>query len=99
MLPKRFQETRPSGSQPGAFLLWGRRLLISAPLGFIGLAGIPDDMETWERWIDEIMKDPLVTDLAERVVAIAEVVNNHWVRGSLIAVAALILVWSLRQRQ
>ena len=65
-----------------------------ALLAIIGFAGLPDDIATWSRWIDRIMRDDRILALAERAVHLAEFVNQSWVRLALVAIGLLIMLWS-----
>src|SRR3954470_3613403 len=62
----------------------------------IGLAGVPGDLDTWSQWIDTVMNDPLVVQLAGYAVAIAEFINDPWVRTALVIVGLLMLFWPVR---
>lgn len=62
----------------------------------IGIAGVPGDLGTWSTWIDLVMNDPLVLQLAGHAVAIAEVINNPLVRVGLVISGLLMLIWPLR---
>lgn len=65
-------------------------------LVIVGLAGIPEDLVTWQEWIDRAMYDPQVTMLAERAVAVAQFVNQPWLRILLVIVAVSLLFWGAR---
>ncbi len=58
--------------------------LIVVGLGLIGLAGLPDDLATWQKWIDGIVKDPQVVEVASRAVELSAYVNLWWVSMSAI---------------
>jgi hypothetical protein len=77
----------------GAVWAW-RILAITGTL--IGISGIPGDLETWTRWIDSAVNDPFVLNLANQAVAVAEFVNNPWVRTALVIGGLLMLIWPLR---
>ena len=86
-----------SGQKRRTGFLWGAsKVLLTLPVWLIGLAGVPGDLQTWERWMHAVLTDPEITALAEKAVAIAEVVNTMWFRTSLIAVGILLLLWSWR---
>lgn len=72
------------------------RSLFGVVISFIGLAGLSDDLSTWGRWIDRVVYDPFVMDLATRAVRIAGFVNQWWVRGLLIMLGITILAWAWR---
>jgi hypothetical protein len=65
-------------------------------MAVVGLAGTPDDIETWTRWVDRMVNDPLVQALATRAVAITTFLNDPWVRAGLVISGLLILIWPLR---
>lgn len=70
--------------------------LVGFAITFIGLAGLPENLATWQSWIDRVMSDPLVLALAERAVRVAEVVNLLPVRAALVAFGLLMIVWPVR---
>lgn len=63
----------------------------------IGLAGLPDDLDKWKSWIDKIISDPRVTELAEKIVQIAEFVNQPYSRGTLAIIGLLVLFWPIKK--
>ena len=75
--------------------VWARAA-IGVCIAVVGLAGIPDDVATWSRWIDNLMYDPIVIALAERAVAVADFLNQNWVRGALVFAGVLMMIWPLR---
>lgn len=79
---------------------WGyvaAKYTVTATAFFIGLAGIPDDLSTWEKWIDDVATDPMVVALAERAVEVANFVNQFWVRSGLVIVGILVIIWPLKR--
>jgi hypothetical protein len=74
---------------------WVRWLLAWA-LFFIGLAGVPNNINIWTRLIDQVMNDPLVQSLTTEAVAIANFVNQFWVRILLVFIGVAILGWGWR---
>lgn len=75
------------------FLLWkGVNLAFQA----IGLAGLPDDLATWEKWLDFIMHDPAIALWAERAVTVAQFTNQWWVRALLFAIGTIGMLWGVR---
>lgn len=62
----------------------------------LGIAGAPDDFKVWSKWIDAVLNDPLVTSLAEQAVAVANFVNQPWVRVTLATTGTLALLWPLK---
>jgi hypothetical protein len=82
-----------------AFTKW----LMGGPIAFLGLAGLPDSLDIWSRWIEKslgwfhaAMTDPRVQQLATAAVSIADFVNQSWVRAILVAVGVAILAWGWR---
>lgn len=63
-------------------------------LAIIGLAGLPDDVATWSRWIDFAMRDDRILALAEKAVELSSFVNQYWVRAILVAIGLIIVLWS-----
>ncbi|CAG1015842.1 hypothetical protein RHIZO_05170 [Rhizobiaceae bacterium] len=72
---------------------WGKRI-VGGGLALIGLAGLPDDIATWAKWIDRMAYDPRVLELAEKAVEFSEVVNQWWIRGLLIVVGVSLAAWA-----
>ncbi len=62
----------------------------------IGISGIPGDLDTWSKWIDIVVNDPLVLKLAAYAVAIADFVNQPWVRTALVIGGVLMFFWPVR---
>lgn len=73
------------------------KFLFVVAITVIGIAGIPDDLATWQKWIDRMMRDPVVTELAEKAVNIAEFVNHPAIRITLVIVAIIVLIWPARR--
>ena len=71
---------------------WG---LLGPPLALIGIAGVSEDLETWSRWIDGVVNDPLVQDLAAKAVRIAAFLNQGWIRTALTVAGLALLAWPL----
>lgn len=76
-----------------ALLLWKFPNILIA---IIGAAGVPDDVETWQRWLDRLMHDPTVLEWAERAAHTAEFINQWWVRALLVAIAVAGMFWGWR---
>jgi hypothetical protein len=64
-------------------------------LAVIGLAGIPDELAIWQRWIAEMMADPRVHALAVRITGLAHFIDQTWFRVLLMLVALLLLSWGI----
>ena len=71
--------------------------LFGAASAVVGVAGIPDDIATWTRWIDAMVSDPTVIWLAEYAVAIASFINQLWVRVALVIIGCVIFIWPARE--
>jgi hypothetical protein len=74
-------------------LIWK---LAGVVIFIIGLSGVPGDIETWKKWIDNAMYDARVNHLAQKAVEIANFANQWWVRGLLIGAGLTILFWAWR---
>lgn len=70
--------------------------LIDIALVLIGTAGVPNDLTTWRKWIDAVMHDPLVNELAQIAVQSATFVNQWWVRLLLVAIGLAGMFWGVR---
>jgi hypothetical protein len=75
--------------------------IVGWPLAIIGIVGLPDTINLWEKfidktetWIGEIMTDPHVKELAEKFVKIADIVNLFPVRVALVITGVAILIWA-----
>ncbi len=62
----------------------------------VGIAGMPDDLEQWYRWIAKLMNDPAIQSLAESVVAVTQIVNAPYSRIALIMLGLVLLAWPMR---
>lgn len=67
--------------------------LLGPPLALLGIAGVPEDLETWSGWIDRVVNDPLVQDLAAKAVRIAAFLNQGWTRAALTTAGVALLAW------
>jgi hypothetical protein len=85
-------KTLPAVSKTWRFSRW----VIGGGVFVIGLSGIPGDIELWQRWIDAIMYDPIVTELANKVVGFADFINQWWFRGLLVLSGLSIILWKTR---
>lgn len=61
----------------------------------VGLAGIPDDLDAWQRAFDDVTRDERVLALAEQGVNFAHWVNQPVVRVALLAIGITLLLWHL----
>lgn len=77
-------------------MLWIAWQLAGAAGFLVGLSGVPGDIDTWNRWIDIAVSDPMVQTLAGYAVAIAEVVNYPVTRAGLVIGGGLVLLWPLK---
>lgn len=69
------------------------------PLGtgifVLGLAGIQDDVATWQKWIDKVTRDEQVLALAYQAASVAQWINQPAVRWVLVAAGFLLILWRL----
>jgi hypothetical protein len=72
--------------------LW---VCIGAFTSVVGVAGVPDDIATWSRWISAVLSDPIVLGLAEHAVRVADFINQYWFRAGLVGIGLILLVWQL----
>lgn len=69
--------------------------LVGFALAILGIAGAPDDYRAWVGWIDAVVSDPLVVQLAQKAVQLANFVNLIWVRSVLVVAGVLLFIWPL----
>jgi len=71
------------------------RAPISFALGTAGLAGLPDDVATWQRWIDRITQDERFRRLGEEAAEAAIWFNQPVIRATLVLVGIALLLWRI----
>lgn len=68
---------------------------ISSVLTVIGIAGLPDDVATWQRWLTRVIRDDRVVALARGAAEFGEWVSQPSVRALLIGVGLLSMFWGV----
>lgn len=69
--------------------------LVGLALTILGIAGAPDNYKAWVGWINAVVSDPLVVELAQKAVQLATFVNRTWVRTVLVVAGVLLFIWPL----